>query len=99
VAADFLRSIASRRTAAPEAPARALDALVADLGERHDLPPSEQAMVTAYGRACLERLAADCAALDPGVPIGRKAVGCLLVDDGDDAAERGSVTGSGSNPG
>jgi hypothetical protein len=80
VAADFLRAVASRRTAAADAPARALHALVADLGQRFDLPPSEQAMVAAYGRACLERLAAECAALDPGVPLDRRAVSCLVVE-------------------
>jgi len=81
VAADFLRTVASRRTAAAESPGRALDALVADLAGRFALPPLERAMIQAYGRASLERLAAECATLDPGVPLDRREVSCLVLSE------------------
>jgi hypothetical protein len=83
VAADFLRTVASRRTAPPEAPARTLGVLLEQLTRSLQLNERELSMLQGYGRYCLERLSAECGALDPGVPIDRRAVRCLIVDDED----------------
>jgi hypothetical protein len=32
-----------------------------------------------FVRACRERLAAECGSLDPGVPLDRRLVHCLLL--------------------
>jgi Family of unknown function (DUF6178) len=79
VVADFLRTTASRRTAAPDAPARAMDALVDALAEDAGLDRRLSASVRAFGTSALERLAADCGNLDPGVPVTRRVVGCLRL--------------------
>jgi len=79
VAADFLRTVASRRTAAPDAPERALAGLVADLVRTAGLRAREAAVLESFGRYGLERLAEECAGLDPGVPLGHKDVSCLLL--------------------
>jgi hypothetical protein len=81
VVADFLRTVASRRTAAPEAPGRALESLLGDLREAFGLSVRESSVVEAYGRYCLERLSEECGGLDPGVPVDPRTVGCLLVAD------------------
>jgi hypothetical protein len=78
VAADFLRTVASRRTAAPEAPGRSLEAVVAALGAKLGLGPRELAVLRGFGRACLETLAAECGGLDPGTPVDPRHVSCLL---------------------
>jgi len=80
VAADFLRTIASRRTAGREAGPRALDRLVQRLAQDHHLGAREIAVMQAFGRFCLERLADECGDLDPGVPLDRRASVCLLVE-------------------
>ena len=79
VVADFLRTVASRRTAAPEAPERALQNLLGELRETYELSVRESSVVEGYGRYCLERLGEECGGLDPGVPIDPRTVGCLLV--------------------
>jgi hypothetical protein len=81
VIADFLRTVASRRTAAPEADERALESLLDELRTSFDLTLRERSVLEAYGRYCLERLAEECGGLDPGVPIDPRAVGCLLVKE------------------
>ena len=78
VIADFLRTTASRRTAPPEAPARALDRLLEALGD--EVPPGRRsAALKAFGASCLERLAIDCGGLDPGTPVTPRVVGCLRI--------------------
>ncbi len=77
--ADFLRTVASRRTAAPDAPARALTELVRALEARR-LPARELGLLEGFGRACLERLAAECGTLDPGAPPDARGVACLIVE-------------------
>jgi len=79
VAADFTRTIASRRTAGPEAGPRALDRLVQRLAQDQRLEPRAIAVLQAFGRFCLERLADECGDLDPGVPLDRRSVTCLLL--------------------
>jgi len=79
VVADFLRTVASRRTAAPEAPERALQNLLGDLRETYGLSVRESSVIEGYGRYCLERLGEECGGLDPGVPVDPRTVGCLLV--------------------
>jgi len=79
VVADFLRTVASRRTAAPEAPQRALQNLLSELRGVHGLSARESSVIEGYGRYCLERIGEECGGLDPGVPIDRRAVGCLLI--------------------
>jgi len=79
VAADFLRTVASRRTASPEAPGRALGNLLRQLAERFELQSREISILEGYGRFCLDRLSAECGGLDPGIPVDRRMVRCLLV--------------------
>ncbi len=79
VAADFLRTIASRRTAGPEAGPRALDRLVQRLSQDQHLGPREIAVLQSFGRFCLELLTDECGDLDPGVPPDRRTLTCLLL--------------------
>ncbi len=80
VAADFLRTVASRRTADDQAPTRALDSLVATLTTRLDLSSPEIAAMKGYGLASLASLAEECASLDPGAPMSRRSISCLLLE-------------------
>ena len=80
VLSDFLRNVASRRTAAPDAPARALEALTRRLVEDFKLGSRPLPLLNRFGRACLEQLSAQTAALDPGIPIDPRYVTCLLVE-------------------
>ena len=79
VTALFLRTVASRRTADPEAAPRALreflDRLVITLG----LTPAQHTALRAFGTACLERLDGECSMLDPGAPVDPRYVSCLLL--------------------
>ncbi len=79
VTADFLRNVASRRTAGPEAPGRALESLVRRLAERANLSPREISVLQAYGRFALEKLAEECAGLDPGSAAESKLT-CLILE-------------------
>jgi hypothetical protein len=83
VAADFVRSVASRRTAGADAPARALEALVRALDARFGLEEPEISILMAYGKFALERLSEECGALDPGLPLEPRYVSCLFLDVGD----------------
>ena len=80
VVSDFLRNVASRRTAPPDAPLRACELLLRALCERVELKPREVAVAQAFGRFCLARLAQECGSLDPGVPVDRRFVSCLLLE-------------------
>jgi len=86
VVADFLRDVASRRTASPDAPERALGGLLVRLVERVPLEPRRRGVLEAYGRACLERLADECAGLDPGVPADPRHVSCLWLGGAEESA-------------
>jgi predicted LPLAT superfamily acyltransferase len=79
VVADFLRTTASRRTADPEAPARAMTRLLDALEAEADLSRRPAATLRAFGTTCLDRLAADCGNLDPGMPVTPRVVGCLRL--------------------
>jgi hypothetical protein len=79
VVADFLRTTASRRTADPEAPARAMSRLVEALEADAELARRPAATLRAFGTTCLDRLATDCANLDPGTPVTPRVVGCLRL--------------------
>lgn len=79
VVAGFLRTVGSRRTAGPEAPARAMEALVRSMAEAYRLQPREVAVLESFGRYALERLADECGSLDPGVPVGPRHLSCLLL--------------------
>jgi hypothetical protein len=83
VTSDFLRTVASRRSAGPDAAARALDALVQHVQRTFDLEPRPTAVLVSFGRACLEQLSAECGALDPGIPVDPRFVSCLLIQAGD----------------
>ena len=82
VAADFLRNVASRRTAAPDAAERALARLVQKMEPAFALSASDSALLRSFGRAGLARLSAECSALDPGLPISPRHVSCLLLERG-----------------
>jgi hypothetical protein len=77
--ADFLRTTASRRTADPGAPARAMGRLVEALEADAELARRPAATLRAFGTTCLDRLAADCGGLDPGTPATPRVVGCLRL--------------------
>lgn len=77
--ADFLRTTASRRTADPGAPARALSKLLDALETEAELSRRPAATLRAFGTTCLDRLAADCGGLDPGMPATPRVVGCLRL--------------------
>lgn len=79
VTADFLRTVASRRTAGPDAPARALEGLLRSLDERFDLGPRQTSVLQAFGRFCLVRIAEECASLDPGTPVEPSLLTSLQV--------------------
>jgi len=79
VVADFLRTVASRRTADPEAPARTMTKLIDTLAAEAGLPRRSDAALRAFGATCLDRLAVDCATLDPGMPATPRVVGCLRL--------------------
>jgi hypothetical protein len=86
VVADFLRDTASRRTASPDAPARAMGDLVDRLTEALGLDPGLAASLLAFGGACLEKLRKECSGLDPGVPVTGRDVSCLLLENGSGVA-------------
>ncbi len=77
--ADFLRTTASRRTADPSAAARAMSRLIGVLAAESELPHRPAATLRAFSVTCLDRLAADCAGLDPGLPVTPRVVGCLRL--------------------
>ena len=79
VAADFLRTTASRRTADPGAPARAMAKLLEALEADAALSCRPASALRAFGTTCLDRLAADCGNLDPGTPATSRVVGCLRL--------------------
>jgi hypothetical protein len=78
--ADFLRTVGSRRTASPEAAPRALEKTIRLLTERLELEPRDISIALSFGRFALERLAGECAGLDPGVPPDPRFVNCLLLE-------------------
>ena len=81
VAADFLRTTASRRTADPAAAARAMDRLCTALDREAGLSARAAAALRVFGARCLDRLAADCGPLDPSLPLTARVVGCLRIEE------------------
>jgi hypothetical protein len=79
VLADFLRDVASRRTAGPDAPAQALEAWIVRVRDAFALDANDAAVLGAFGRACLEQLVAECGSLDPGAAVDARYVPCLLI--------------------
>ncbi len=77
--ADFLRTVGSRRTAAPESAARALEKLILALTETFRLGSRDVSIAQSFGRFALERLAGECGGLDPGVPPDPRFVSCLIL--------------------
>jgi hypothetical protein len=77
---QFLRTVASRRTADPEAPGRALDDFLDRISAEVDLRPEDLQALRAFGNACIEKLKDECSALDPGAPVDPRFVSCLLVE-------------------
>ncbi len=79
VTAQFLRTVASQRTADPGAPARCLEAFLETLQRELEFEVHERATLAAFGRACLEKLREECGSLDPGRPVEARFVSCLLL--------------------
>jgi len=79
VATDFLREVASRRTAPKDAPALAMDSLVDRMAGAFELSGREAELLRKFGDTCVARLAEECAALDPGVRVDPRFVTCLLL--------------------
>lgn len=79
VVSDFLREVASRKTAPVGAPGRALAALLDRLERDGIATHDERRILEVFGHACLDRLAADCGSLDPGTPITPLTVGSLWL--------------------
>jgi len=77
--AEFLRNVASRRTAAPDAPERAFDAMLQKLSSRLSMTAHEVDLFRSFGRFCLEQLIQECGSVDPGVPPDRNTISCLLL--------------------
>jgi len=80
VVADFLREIASRRSAPADAPRLAMEALVSRMAESFTLSSDETDLLRGFGSAAVERLVEECAGLDPGVPVDPRYVTCLLLN-------------------
>jgi hypothetical protein len=76
---DFMRAVASRRTAPPDAGERAVEGLLRALTQRVELGARELAVLQAFARFSLERLAEQCSGLDPGVPVDPRFVTCMLI--------------------
>jgi hypothetical protein len=79
ITARFLRTVASRRTAPPEAPGQALQGFLNRAAKEADLSPEDLHALRAFGNACIDRLKDECSALDPGAPVDPRFVSCLLV--------------------
>jgi hypothetical protein len=79
ITARFLRTVASRRTAPPEGPERALNDFLDRVATEIDLRPADLQALRAFGNACLDKLKDECSALDPGAPVDPRFVSCLLV--------------------
>jgi len=80
VASDFLRNVAARRTAPPQAATQALEILLRTMGSSFQLTEAERTILRSFGRAALERLSAECGSMDPGVPVHPRSVSCLLLE-------------------
>lgn len=78
---EFLRRVASRRTAPAGAPRTALEAFLGRLGHEVGLTPRETAGLRAFGLACLERLEEEVSRLDPDAPLDRRFVTCLILEE------------------
>jgi hypothetical protein len=79
ITARFLRTVASRRTAPPEGPERALHDFVDRVATEIDLQPADLQALRVFGNACLDKLKDECSALDPGAPVDPRFVSCLLL--------------------
>ena len=77
--ADFLRVVASRRTADADAPSRAMERLLEALRGEAPIAARPSASMRAFAIDCLDTLAADCAQLDPGTPATPRVIGCLRL--------------------
>lgn len=77
--ADFLRTVGSRRTAAPESAARAMEKLVRALTETFQLGSRDVSIAQSFGRFALGRLVDECGGLDPAVPPDPRFVSCLIL--------------------
>jgi hypothetical protein len=56
-----------------------LSKLLDALETEAELSRRPAATLRAFGATCLDRLAADCATLDPGTPATPRVVGCLRL--------------------
>lgn len=79
VVSDFLRGVASRKTASGEAPALALAAWLGALEDNGFVRADERRILLVFGKACLDRLASECGTLDPGVTMTPINIGCLWI--------------------
>ncbi|MDX1389169.1 MAG: DUF6178 family protein, partial [Acidobacteriota bacterium] len=79
VLSQFLRTVASGRTADPEAAGRGLGQFVERLATEAQLTAGQIAALQAFGRACLARLKEECGGLDPGAPVDRRTLSCLVI--------------------
>jgi hypothetical protein len=80
VLAHFLRTVASNRTADPEAASRAVGPFVEQLASDVGLAPDEVATMHAFGRACVAKLKEECGGLDPGAPPDPRHMSCLFIE-------------------
>ena len=78
--ADFLRTVASRRTAAPESTERATEKWIRALADRFKLDARQLCLLQAFGRFAAERLIDECGQLDPGAVPDRRFVHCLILE-------------------
>ena len=80
VASDFLRQVAASRTAPPQAARQALETLLTKMGSSFKLTEAEKTILRSFGLAALERLSAECGAMDPDVTLDPRSVSCLLLE-------------------
>jgi hypothetical protein len=83
-ACEFLRRVASRRTAPPDAAEQAMASLLASAADGGAYGPQEIAALRLFGHACLDRLREECGGLDPGTPPSPRTVTCLALAAGSD---------------
>ena len=81
VATEFLREIASTRSAAPQAAEQALEALLRKMAPAFGLSDEETTILRAFGRSALERLSAECGSMNPDIPVDPRYVSCLLLEE------------------
>jgi len=81
VAAEFVATVASRRSAKPGAARDAMEAFLARLAGDAGLGARESGALRAFALACLDKLVEECGDLSPSAPPDPRFVSCLLLEN------------------